>query len=355
MPRGRASDAPPDGSAGSSPVAAVGSSDGSSVRASPRPRRAGAASRRSAAAAAVGLAGLLTLAANLVAAPPAEPSGVDEAPAKVPAPTLLTVDQAVRAGTHARLILPQGPVHVWIPSGYHPDGAVTVLYVHGYYDSVDSAWANHKLPEQFALSGINALFIAPEAPQGIGQPVLFPDVIALVQEVESRMRVWRGSGPLVAVGHSGAYRTLQRWLDEPLLDLIVLVDGLYGEQESFGGWLAAAPSHRLITVGEDTVRWTEELAMSIADTVIADHFPIAAEGWTAEQRAARHLYVRSQFGHMQQVTGGVALPLLLRLLPAARLPETAWHEPLGQLPIPWSAAPDPVEPDPDDAGTSGSP
>lgn len=309
-----------------------------------------------AAFAAVGCAGLLTLAVNLLAAPSAQTSGIDEAPAKVPAPALLTVDQAVRAGTHARLILPEGPVHVWIPSGYHPDGAVTVVYVHGYYDSVDSAWANHKLPEQFALSGMNALFIAPEAPQGIGQPVLFPDLLGLVQEVEARMKVWRGSGPLVAVGHSGAYRTLLRWLDEPLLDLVILVDALYGEQDAFGGWLAAAPAHRLITVGEDTVRWTEELAMTVPDTVIADHFPIAAESWTLEQRVARHLYVRSQFGHMPLVTSGVALPLLLRLLPAARLPETAWHEPLGQLPIPWSAAPDPDDGGASDpGGSSGSP
>lgn len=267
-----------------------------------------------------------------------------DVPARVPAPRpLLTVDQAVRAGTHARLALPEGPVHVWIPAGYHPDGAATVVYVHGYYDTVDDAWESHKLPEQFALAGCNALFIAPEAPTGIGQSVHYPDLLALVQEVETRMKVWRGSGPLVAVGHSGAYRTLQRWLEEPQLDQVILVDALYGEQESFAAWYQASPQHRLISVGDDTVRWTEDLAATLEGTVIADHFPIAAESWTAEQRAARHLYVRSQFGHMAQVTGGIALPLLLRLLPVVRLPDTAWHQPLGQLPIPWSAGPDPQQ------------
>lgn len=265
----------------------------------------------------------------------------DEQPAAVPAPRpLLTVDQAVRAGRHARLSLPQGPVHVWIPAGYHPDGAATVVYVHGYYDTVDDAWESHKLPEQFALAGLNALFIAPEAPTGIGQAVHFPDLLALVQEVETRMKVWRGSGALVAVGHSGAYRTLERWLEEPELDTVILVDALYGVQDSFDAWYHASPEHRLISVGDDTVRWTEDLATTIEGTVIADHFPVAAESWTAEQRAARHLYVRSNFGHMAQVTGGIALPLLLRLLPVARLPDTAWHQPLGQLPIPWSAGPD---------------
>ncbi len=288
---------------------------------------------------AVGVAGAAALLVGLRGALWSAPTAPDRAPASVPRPKLLTVDQAVRAGTHARLVLPQGPVHVWIPAGYHPDGAATIVYVHGYYDTVDEAWEEHKLPEQFALAGCNALFIAPEAPDGIGQPVHFPDLIALVQEVESRLEVWRGSGPLVAVGHSGAYRTLQRWLEEPQLDMVILVDALYGEQESFGGWLLASAARRMITVGEDTVRWTEDFATAIPDTVIADHFPIAPEGWTEAQRAARHLYVRSQFGHMAQVSGGIALPLLLRLLPVARLPDTAWHQPLGQLPVPWSAAP----------------
>jgi hypothetical protein len=289
---------------------------------------------------AVGVAGVGAALTVLVRAPASAPSATDRAPAAVPQAKLLTVDQAVRAGTHARLVLPQGPVHVWIPAGYHPDGAATIVYVHGYYDTVDEAWEEHKLPEQFALAGCNALFIAPEAPDGLGQPVHFPDLLALVQEVEARMKVWRGSGPLVAVGHSGAYRTLQRWLEEPQLDMVILVDALYGEQEAFGDWLAGSRQRRMITVGEDTVRWTEDFAASTPGTVIADHFPIATEGWTAEQRDARHLYVRSQFGHMAQVNGGIALPLLLRLLPVARLPDTAWHQPLGQLPIPWSAGPD---------------
>lgn len=248
----------------------------------------------------------------------------------------LSIDDAVRAGRHLRLSLPAGPVHVWIPAGYHPDGAATVVYVHGYYDSVDEAWRGHRLPEQFALAGTNALFIAPEAPQGIGEPVLFPDLVALVQEVEARAEVVRGTGPLVAVGHSGAYRTLERWLSEPLLEVAVLVDALYGDQDVFAEWLAASPQHRLITVGDDTLRWTEELAEVVPGTVVADGFPLAPEDWSPAARGARHLYVRSQFGHMAQVTEGIGLPLLLRLLPVARLPDTAWHQALGASP--WAPA-----------------
>jgi hypothetical protein len=251
----------------------------------------------------------------------------------------MTVSEAVRAGSHLRLSLRQGPVHVWLPSGYRPDGAATVVYVHGYYDSVDDAWRSHRLPEQFALAGLNAMFIAPEAPVGIGLAVNFPDLLELIQTVEASTGTWRGSGPVVAVGHSGAFRTLEKWLDEPLLETVILVDALYGAQDKFAEWIDASTQHRLITVGDDTLRWGEDLARDIAGTVVADQFPVAAEDWTREERAARHLYIRSQFGHMAQVTEGVALPLLLRLLPVPRLPDTAWHQPLGQLPTPWGMPP----------------
>jgi hypothetical protein len=54
--------------------------------------------------------------------------------------------------------------------------------------------------------------------------------------------------------------------------------------------------------------------------------------WPEEARRARHVYVRSQFAHMPLVMGGVALPLLLRLLPVALLPEAPWRHRLGDLP-----------------------
>jgi hypothetical protein len=184
------------------------------------------------------------------------------------------------------------------------------------------------------------LFIAPEAPIGVGEPVMFPDILALLQAVEAGASVWRGTGPLVAMGHSGAYRTLTSWLAEPLLDMVILVDASYGDQDAFAEWLEASPQHRLVTVGDDTVRWTEDLSLLLPDTVVADHFPVAAETWTTAQRTARHLYVRSQFRHMALVTEGVALPWLLRLLPVQRLPGTAWHETLGQASAPWKAPPD---------------
>src|SRR5688572_5755301 len=118
-----------------------------------------------------------------------------------------------RGGEHWRFETWNGPVHVWRPSGYDPQTAGTVVYVHGYYVTVDKAWREHRLAEQFAASGLNALFIAPEAPTGGQQEILWPGLGTLLVEVEKHIALTIPPGPLVAIGHSGAWRTVREWLD----------------------------------------------------------------------------------------------------------------------------------------------
>jgi hypothetical protein len=250
-------------------------------------------------------------------------------PATASAARAARIADAVAAGGSWRLRTARGPVHVWRPEGYHGDGAATVVYVHGYYTDVDGAWSEYQLPEQFALAGINALFIAPEAPSGSRPPVYWTSLGELLRTVHAETGTPRPSGPVIAIGHSGAYRTLMTWLDYPLLDTIVLLDAMYGELEPFREWLEAAPSRRLINVGDDTVRWTEDLAHQ-TEMLEIDRFP--PQQLPAEASRARAVYVRSQFGHMGLVTGGVALPQLLRSLPVDILPGAPWDEPLGVLP-----------------------
>jgi len=239
------------------------------------------------------------------------------------------VAAAVAAGRHWRLTTGNGPVHVWVPAGYHADGAVTVVYVHGYYTDVDHAWSEYQLPEQFALSAINAVFIAPEAPSGSRPPINWRSLGDLLRTVHQRTEVPRPAGPVVAFGHSGAYRTLMTWLDYPLLETLVLLDAMYGEIDPFRDWLEAGPHRRLVNVGDDTVLWTEELAHDLPmleiDRVPPDQLPAAVRG-------ARAVYIRSQLGHMPLVTDGLALPQLLRALPVELLPDAPWDQPLGVLP-----------------------
>ncbi len=239
---------------------------------------------------------------------------------------------AVQAGRHLRLEGPHGPIHVWIPVGYRADTGATIVYIHGYFTNVDQAWAAHQLPEQAALSGLNAILIAPEAPVQQKVAVNYPDLTELIRFVEDEAGILRGAALTVAVGHSGAYRTIYEWLDEPMLDQVILVDAMYGDEDPIVAWATVSERHRLIMIGEDTVLSTEAVAAKLADVVTIDRFPPAYEMWPAEAKAARLLYIRSQFAHMPLVTDGHALPSVLRLLPVERLAELPWKLPLGSLP-----------------------
>jgi hypothetical protein len=239
---------------------------------------------------------------------------------------------AVTAGRHVRIDGPRGPIHVWIPASYHADTGATVLYVHGYFDDADTAWTGHQLAQQFALGAQNALFVVPEAPVAQKLPINYPDLGELLGLVEDATGVTRGAALTVAIGHSGAFRTLQTWLDEPLLDQLVMIDALYGEEDPIIGWFRASPRRRLIFVGEDTLLAAESVAEKLPETLIVDLFPPTYDTWPAAARTARSVYVRAQFSHMPLVSEGIALPSLLRLLPIELLADEPWRLPLGSLP-----------------------
>lgn len=250
------------------------------------------------------------------------------------------IERAVAAGTHVALATARGPVHVWIPAGYHADGAAIVLYVHGYYTTIDQAWIDHRLPAQLALSAVNAVFIAPEAPSGSRQAVAWPALEDLLAEVFAQLDVARPTGAVIAVGHSGAFRTLLPWLEYPLLDWVIQLDATYGEVDAWLAWMDASAEHRLVVVGDDTVRWTEELVETLAarlpgQVAVYDRFDGSAP--PDEARAARAVYVRSQYGHMPLVTSGLVLPWVLRIPPVELLPDAPWREPLGLPPLPLDA------------------
>jgi hypothetical protein len=281
--------------------------------------------------AAITLAGLAWIGAALAGDPV---PGASVAPPGAP---VAPVAAAVSAGRHVRIDGPRGPIHVWIPASYRAETGATILYVHGYWDSADTAWTTHQLPEQFALSALNALFIVPEAPVQQRTPINYPEIGEILRMVEDQTGVARGAALTAAVGHSGAFRTIQTWLDEPLIDQIILVDAMYGEEDLFVRWFEGSPRRRLINVGWDTLLGTESTAGKIPQTVTIDRFPPSWDAWPAEARRARALYIRSQYAHMPLVTDGVALPFLLRLLPVELLADLPWQLPLGSLPPPDAA------------------
>lgn len=230
----------------------------------------------------------------------------------------LSIPKLVADGRHWRLETPRGAIHVWLPHGYAAETAATVVYVHGYFTDLDGAWFGHRLPSQFALAGINAMFIACEAPASNRQPVAWPSLRTLLATVAREIDVPMPAGRVVAVGHSGAFRTLERWLPNPRLDTVVLLDAAYGDIWRYRQWLRANPAHRLIDVGDDTIKRTDALHAALPSSVVLDGVQLLA-GLPEEAHDARIVYIRSTFGHMPLVTDGIVLPRVLRALRVKRV------------------------------------
>jgi hypothetical protein len=233
--------------------------------------------------------------------------------------------QSEQGGDHWRFETWNGPVHVWRPSGYDPATAGTVVYVHGYYVDVDTAWRKHRLAAQFVGSGLNALFIAPEAPSGGHQEVFWPGLGMLLVEVEKHVALTIPPGPLVAVGHSGAYRTLTPWLDYKPLERVILLDGLYDYEDQFEAWLKErgrqALRRKMTLVA---TRGTRERSLKLVAALrrlsaTSKAIPEAAGDFTRKHLAARLLHVKSQYGHFELVTEGKAIPVLLGATSVPRL------------------------------------
>ncbi len=148
----------------------------------------------------------------------------------------------------------------------------------------------------------------------------------------------RGMALTAVVGHSGAFRTIDTWLDEPLVDTIVSIDAMYGNEEQIEAWYKASPRHRLITVGEDTLPYNEQLLRWLPDMFVVDRVPPTYDTWPPEARLARAVYIRAQYMHMPLVTDGIVLPSVLRLLPVELLASEPWRQPLGALPSQPDAA-----------------
>ena len=250
----------------------------------------------------------------LAPSPSAADSKISDAGAAIDATPPYVEDQ-VAGGDHWRFETKHGPVHVWRPPGYLHESAGIVVYVHGFYTDVDEAWNDHHLAEQFLASQQNALFIVPEAPTGKHDTPTWPSLGALIRAVRKQATVKRPWGHIVVAGHSGAYRSIVRWLDYRHVDHIILIDALYGQEERFRYWLRRAKGHnanKMLVVAADTLRWAEPFVRKSRHSRTLDMIPEKFEDLDKTALRAKLLYLRSQYGHMDLVTNGTVLPVLLR-------------------------------------------
>ncbi|MDQ3337473.1 MAG: hypothetical protein M4D80_20110 [Myxococcota bacterium] len=252
-------------------------------------------------------------------------------------PRAVFLAELVAQGRHWRLDTDNGPVHIWVPRGYDAATAQTVVYVHGYWQDADAVWIEHRLAEQFAMSGINAMFVVPEAPRGKWDRVLWPTTQALLAAVVAGVGEPLPKGRVAVLGHSGAYRTVIQWLPESRLDTVVLLDAAYVDVMPYRDWVRGAKTRRFINVSIDTIRWSNWLHRWLPSTLTVEPFP---RELTDKMKQARILYVKSDIGHWPLVTEGVAIPQMLRVLgapsalevhPALGLPSLELREPeIGQ-------------------------
>jgi hypothetical protein len=235
------------------------------------------------------------------------------------------LDERVQAGRTWHLDTARGAVHVWVPEGYDAATAATVVFVHGYWIHVDEAWESYRLSQQFALSGINAVFIAPDAPTNKWAPLAWPSLAELVRTVADRVDLAMPTQRLVVIGHSGAYRTLAAWLANPALDTVIQLDTAYTEY-GLVPWVRASTDHRLVNIVYETGHYSDYLHRQLPSTRRVDGLPL--DGLPD----ARILYVRTDVGHWDLVTGGVALPLALRAIGVPAVATAPAELPVGLAP-----------------------
>jgi len=230
-------------------------------------------------------------------------------------------EDTVLGGRHFRIKTSRGAVHVWFPPAYDRETAGTVIYVHGYYTDADGAWREHDLARQFKASHQNAMFVVPDAPSGNEDDVKWPALKDLRRAV-ARANIHLPDGPVVVMGHSGAFRTVMQWVDHRLVDQIILLDALYAGESAFDAFIASgkrADDHKLIVVAASTAEESASFARRYKFAVARETMPSGSGGFTRRERGAKLLYIRSQYEHMAIVTSGKVIPTLLRVTPLKAL------------------------------------
>ena len=230
-------------------------------------------------------------------------------------------EDTVAGGRHFRIKTAQGAVHVWFPENYDRSTAGTVVYVHGYWTDADGAWRDYELARQFRASRQNAMFVVPDAPSNNDESVHWPALSDLRKAV-SRANIKMPDGPVVVMGHSGAFRTVMQWVDNRVVDQIILLDALYAGESAFDEFIKSgkrAEDHKLIVVAASTAQESKSFANKYKFAVAREKMPDSVGGFSKRERGAKLLYIRSQYEHMQIVTSKKVIPMLLRVTPLKAL------------------------------------
>lgn len=157
-------------------------------------------------------------------------------------------------------------VGVFIPKGYRKDRPLDiVVHIHGWYNSVDSVFAQFKLAEQLFESRKNAILVIPQgpknAPDSYGGKLEQTDAFRrLMTDVTGKLHKQGKVGTkdirtIIISGHSGAYRMIsfilmRGGLTEKVKE-VYLFDALYGNVEKYAYWVDHSRG-RLVAIYTDS-------------------------------------------------------------------------------------------------------
>lgn len=147
-----------------------------------------------------------------------------------------------------RIASQHGFVHVLYPDNPNE----TIIYIHGYYTNVDGAWSDYQLADLFqAVKSHNATYIAIEAPKSNQETPLWTSLDALLSFIASQGVPVKGS--VTAIVHSGGFTTVLKWIDNPRLARVILLDALYGGFSRFKAYPGILDIIGVSTYDADTV------------------------------------------------------------------------------------------------------
>jgi len=94
---------------------------------------------------------------------------------------------------------------------------------------------------------------------------------------------------------------------------VTLIDGLYGYEPEFRAWLKRRPANRMTLVVKGTEKRARPFVRSLRRVAVkVDHVPEHYDQLSRAARRAKLLSIRSQYGHMELVTEGKTIPVVLR-------------------------------------------
>ncbi len=220
-------------------------------------------------------------------------------------------------------------VAIFVPRGYRAGGATDlIVYFHGWFNNVDSVFAQYHLVEQLMASGKNAVLVVVQgprnAPDSFGGKLEdtdgFQRLISDVTDVLVRRNIAQDQsvGSIILAGHSGAYHVMSFILMHGgLTDHIkevYLFDALYGQTEKFTWWLEHSQGKfiDIYTPEGGTKTGSEELQQELATWKMPFIAKKEADITTADLKNNRIIFIDSPLQHNDVVSAQSQLSQYLR-------------------------------------------